>query len=76
LFVFLPALVLDNVDAIAIPWLKAVLADALVQVIEATIRRSVVAVGRTRNGVTNELTDIAIGVLDITSVADAFLQVV
>ena len=55
------ALVLvDNGDALAVLQLIAVLTEALVQRVKATIHRSIVTVGRARNGVTSRFTDITI----------------
>jgi hypothetical protein len=69
LHAFLHALVLDKGDALAVLELIAVLADALVQRVKATIVRSIVTVGRARNGVTSWVTAITVRALDKASVA-------
>jgi hypothetical protein len=72
LFGFLHALLLDKGNALAVLELITVLTDALVQRVKATIIRSIVTVGRARNGVTSRVTAITVRALDKAGVALAF----
>jgi hypothetical protein len=69
LFGFLHALLLDKGNALAVLELITVLTDALVQRVKATIIRSIVTVGRARNGVTSRVTAITVRALDKAGVA-------
>jgi hypothetical protein len=60
---------IDKGNALAVLELITVLTDALVQRVKATIVRSIVTVGRARNGVTSWVTAITVGALDKAGVA-------